>query len=319
MLTRREFNSTCGALAVWFSQTKHIFAQSPRKLVFIHGRAQEGRSSGEIAEEWRTALQAGVTDAGLPPLDLQDVQVPFYGDELDRISDEFGLPLASEINARGDILQDKFLAFQAEVAREITERTGVTDDEINAEYGDNPRPRGPQNWEWVQALIRAIDRNHDGVSSAFLEKFLRDVFLYTNSVLAKRRIDAIVSAKISREPTIIVAHSLGTVVAYNILKEAEDLDIPLLVTLGSPLGIRAIRNRFRPISYPAKAGAWFNAYDERDVVALYPLDEDNFDVLPRIENMGEIRNQTSNRHGIAGYLDKNVVGSRIYRGLMEED
>jgi hypothetical protein len=53
---------------------------------------------------------------------------------------------------------------------------------------------------------------------------------------------------------------------------------------------------------PPNVSRWFNAMDERDVVALYPLTSENFNVDPPIENKTDVDNPTPNRHGISGYL-----------------
>jgi len=50
-------------------------------------------------------------------------------------------------------------------------------------------------------------------------------------------------------------------------------------------------------------------------VALYPLDATNFPVEPAIVNNGRVSNGTSNRHGIAGYLDDSNVAGRVRDGL----
>ncbi len=47
--------------------------------------------------------------------------------------------------------------------------------------------------------------------------------------------------------------------------------MPLFVTLGYPLGVTGIKAALPPIEHPACAARWFNAMDERDAVALYPL------------------------------------------------
>jgi hypothetical protein len=62
-------------------------------------------------------------------------------------------------------------------------------------------------------------------------------------------------------------------------------------------------------------GHWFNAYDDRDVVALLPLDGQTFNVTPPIENKGDVRNFTDNRHGIEGYLVDPVVAQQVVLGL----
>lgn len=74
--------------------------------------------------------------------------------------------------------------------------------------------------------------------------------------------------------TVVVGHSLGSVVAYKLLKEegpAADWTVPEFITVGSPLGVGPVRKALAPIGHPTVARAWFNALDPDDVVALYLL------------------------------------------------
>jgi pimeloyl-ACP methyl ester carboxylesterase len=124
------------------------------------------------------------------------------------------------------------------------------------EYGNNPKPRGPLNWEWVHAIIRAIDKYGGGLSSDSIEQFTRDVYLYTRVQTVRDAVDAIVRAQLNEKQTIVVAHSLGTIVAYNVLRaDPRALSVPLLTTVGSPLGIRAVRDQLLPLSFPAHVRA----------------------------------------------------------------
>ncbi len=84
-----------------------------------------------------------------------DVALPFYGDILDSYTKEMGIPLTSEISARGSGLQEEFLVFQAQVAEQVRLGAGITDAQVDAEYGSDPQPRGPLNWKWVQAIGRS--------------------------------------------------------------------------------------------------------------------------------------------------------------------
>lgn len=94
------------------------------------------------------------------------------------------------------------------------------------------------------------------------------------------------------------------------------------MTVGSPLAVTAIRKTLRSFATlrcPECVSHWFNAMDERDVVALYPLDTTHFPLAPAepsIENKRDVSNQTTNRHGINGYLDDPVVAQRIYEALV---
>ena len=90
--------------------------------------------------------------------------------------------------------------------------------------------------------------------------------------------------------------------------------MPLFLTVGSPLAIRAIRRQFLPLRDPP-VGGWYNAFDPKDVVALYPLDGTNFPVQPAVENYNQVHNSTDNHHGIVGYLDNPEVAGHISDAL----
>ena len=286
-------------------------AQDPKvtKLVLVHGRSQQGRDSNAIRKEWLDALEKGM---GRPLGGAIDAAVPFYGDVLDGFARQLDVPLASEIHARGNDTQDEFLMFQAEMAEDLKRGAGVTDAQVDAEYGDDPQERGPLNWKWVQAILRAIDKNSPGMNSKAIETFTRDVFLYTRRAGVRDAIDAIVAKAFTEEPTVVIGHSLGSVVAFSVMgRDTRALKVPLYVTVGSPLGVRAVRDQYAPLRRPAPVVNWYNAFDTRDVVALYPLDDVNFPVRPAIENNGTVKNGTDNRHGISGYLNDKNVGKKI--------
>jgi hypothetical protein len=287
-----------------------------KRLLFIHGRGQQGRDPVALKAEWLETLKRGASAIGRTvPSDL-DVALPFYGDILDRFASQFDTPPVSDMQARGSPQDDEFLAFQAEFADALRKQAGITDAQVEAEYGPDPAARGPLNWRWVQAVLRAIDKNSTGMGQKTLEAFTRDVFLYVTRAGVRDAIDRIVSAALTEEPTVVVSHSLGTVVAYSMLRtDRRALQVPLLVTLGSPLAVRSVRDPFRPVGFPGPVGSWYNAFDKRDVVSLYPLDADNFPVQRPIDNNSGVRNHTDNRHGIAGYLDNSDVVKRILDSL----
>ena len=120
------------------------------------------------------------------------------------------VPTTTDIQARGaDIADRDFLEFDAAVADQLRQGAGISLDDVNAEYGTNPERRGPENWRWVQAIIRALDKYGGGISSQAIETFIRDVYLYTNRSGVRDRIDRIVAGALTQEPSVVVAHSLG--------------------------------------------------------------------------------------------------------------
>ena len=312
-----KFASACAVSGIVRAGTAAAAATRASKLLLVHGRGQEGQDPALLKSEWIDALNrgAGKLDLALPG--GIEVAFPYYGDTLDNFARQLDIPLTSDIQARGGLGDDEFLAFQAKFADAVRQSAGITDAQVDADYGPNPKPRGPLNWEWVQAILSAIDKHGGGMGQKTLEIFTRDVFLYTTRAGVRDEIDRIVASKMTEEPTVVVGHSLGTVVSYSILSsDRRRLRVPLYVTVGSPLGVRSVRDQFRPLRFPRPVEAWYNAFDDRDVVALYPLDAANFPVQPNIENHGAVKNHTANRHGIVGYLDDPAVAKRILGALV---
>ena len=67
---------------------------------------------------------------------------------------------------------------------------------------------------------------------------------------------------------------------------------------------------------PKKVAMWRNAYDDRDVVALRPLDSKTWPITPAIKNFSKVRNQTDNAHGIEGYLNDKQVAAWVAEGFI---
>jgi len=284
------------------------------RLLFVHGRSQGGKNPETLKEVWLDALEKGLDRAGLKLPTHIDVSFPYYGDRLDKFAADFELPADPAVVPKGSPVFDDYAQFRAEVADEMRRRANITDEEVRAEAGELPTEKGVQNWAWVQAIVRLLDKNVVAVSEGTIEVFLRDVFLYSRRKVVQTQIDAIVAAELTDDTAVVVGHSLGSVVAYNVLR-ARSQKAPLFVTVGSPLGIRALRASLSPLSNAGGKRGWYNAYDPRDIVSLYPLDVANFDVDPSITNNGKVNNWTENRHGIVGYLDDADVAKAVHAGL----
>jgi len=291
-----------------------------KQLVFIHGRAQEHKDAVALKAEWLEAFTAGLKKSNLTlPVDESAVRFPYYGQTLYDLVDGADEATAAEVIVRGTRDDDAQKAFIREVFEELREKENIDEAKLEAVAGRDVVERGPLNWEWLQGILKAVDTYVPGASGASIALATNDVYQYmTNPVIHNMINQGVREAIQPGIPTVVVSHSLGTVVAYNLLvkdSQANQWEVPLFVTLGSPLGVNAIRKAVRPISHPSCADKWFNALDERDVVALYPLNKDRFDVDPSIENKTDVDNPTSNRHGISGYLGDAEVAARIHAAL----
>ena len=279
-------------------------------LVLVHGRAQGGKDKGELRQLWIDTWKKGLL-AGQPDrVDALDIRLPFYADRLDELvrdSDAFPANVAT----RGDPanVDPAYMEFRQQIAEAAAQKAGVLAD-LHRE--DVYRERGPMNWNWVQRILQKLE-SVPGLSGNMIERFARDVWVYLTDDDVRQEINGIVADELPKSgPVIVLGHSLGSVVAYDILRQAQGITVPLFLTVGSPLGVRAIAERLRPIGFPSVAAGWYNAYDDRDAVALNPLDATHFPVVPAIENFGGISNGTDNAHGIVGYLNDRTLAAKIW-------
>lgn len=101
-----------------------------------------------------------------------------------------------------------------------------------------------------------------------------NITYHVRQELRQRFISKIGKAK-KDGPVIVVAHSLGTVIAYDCLKNVTDCPkISSLITIGSPLGMSEMQDKLVP-GYTSIDGyahekiedEWYNVYDPLDVVS----------------------------------------------------
>lgn len=291
-------------------------------LVFVHGRAQENKDGRALKQDWLDALDAGLDKAGLRlPVGPEAVRFPYYGQALYDLWSGMDEDEAAGVTIMGRGLQEdaERRQFMLSVLQEVQQASGISDSQVRAERGAPVQPYSLLDHEWAQAILAAIDRHVPGASGAGIALAANDVYEYLhNPALAGAIRDGVREAMPQGGPAVVVSHSLGTVVAYDLLRregQARGWRVPLFVTLGSPLAVTAVRRALAPIGFPSCAGHWFNAMDQRDVVALYPLDRHNFGVDPAIENRTGVQNFTGNHHGIAGYLQDVEVARRIHGAL----
>ncbi len=287
------------------------------KLILIHGRSQEGKNPVQLQEQWEAALKRGLLRAGLTCPSNVQVVLPFYGDKLDELVKELNAPLVEDVIQRGAVQDSSEAQFRGDLLYEIARDAGISDTEIQAYYNGQPQEKGPLNWAWVQSILKALDKTPLG--GAAIDAFTRDVYVYLTNKVVRKAIDGLVLPHLTEGPCVVVGHSLGSVIGYNVLsKTAQNVSVKRYITVGSPLGLNAIKRQLdTPLAMPPCAKGWYNAMDERDVVALQPLDSMNFPIQPSIENKTNVNNHTDNRHGIEGYLDDTDVAQNIYTALMD--
>ncbi len=136
----------------------------------------------------------------------------------------------------------------------------------------------------------------------------------------RRRFIASVERGANRRPLIVVAHSMGTIIAYDCLKHVPDCpDVDGLMTIGSPLGVDEVQDFFadwsRADGFPSATlkGPWVNVYDPKDVVCAADPRLANDYLCAGKEVVEDLRqdNWGEWRHSISKYLQGKPLRDRL--------
>ena len=136
-------------------------------------------------------------------------------------------------------------------------------------------------------------------------------------------IQQIVLDKIGDDTRVLLGHSLGSIVAYEVAHRL-DRPLPLLVTLGSPLGVETlVLQRLRPpASFPSQVSRWVNVADRDDLVAAEPNLTNLFAVsmpgVADLEGSYTVENGAE-PHSAEFYLGKGHIGRPVGQVLSTTD
>ena len=289
-----------------------------RQLIFVHGRAQEGKDSIALKKTWIEGWERGLQKIGLTnPLQDSQIRFPFYGDTLIEMLNGKTAEEAVDIIIRGSAAPDaEEQKIMREMVAEIAAHEGVAEADILKELNPEVIEKGPLNWGWVQGILSALDRIRP-LSSRMVALVTKDVAKYLADKATQTEIDSGLRKAVAPDmESVIVSHSLGTVIAYNTLLGNTGA-FPtsrcrcLLPSVRRSPSMPSRAGCVRTCS-PKQVGAWYNAMDEDDVVSLYPLSKKHFNTGGTIENYTKVDNHTDNQHGIDGYLDDPHVAKKIY-------
>lgn len=293
----------------------------PARLIFIHGISQDPVGKDALLKTWRQLLLDNATQPKL--FEDTPCSMAFYADILGPAA-QAAITFSMGAIATGGALSDQDeQAFIGAGLRQMAKAAAISDLEIAAAADQSDKLQVlAQSSAVGRTLVGALAALEHRIPSAGIlgVRILKEAYVYLNQPATQSAIDGRVKGELeiaiaSGDPLIVVSHSLGTVIAFRSLRElstapaiaarlvAGQSPVPLLVTMGSPLAIAAVKSRVGlPTLRPAIVTRWANFYDHGDMVALgQGLSEANF--APGIDNDGDVNNQTANAHSINGYLN----------------
>lgn len=279
------------------------------RVVCVHGVGQQLGGEESLLGSWRPALHDGLRRVGSHQLPYGEVAMAFYGD-LFRLP---GQPLA--VGEPRYTADDVGEGFETELLLGWWEAVAEVDAAV-VPPGADTLVRTPRS---VQAALRALSRSRffSGLALRGLVGALKQTSRYLQEPEVRSAARKRVLAALGDDTRVVVAHSLGSVVAYEALCSAPGHRVRALVTLGSPLGLRMIFDRLSPAPDPLGAWpggdglAWTNVVDHGDVVALVKDLRPCFG--PRVD--GVVVHNGAHAHDATVYLTDVATGAAIAGGL----
>jgi hypothetical protein len=201
-------------------------------IVAIHGIGQQFKGPDILHQEWLAPLRDGVTLAGGTPPAAEDLVCAFYGN-LFRPPGMMavGLPPYDETDVTEPFEQDLLAAWWCGAAK--AEPGQVLSPEEKT-MGSTPRS--------VQRALNALSRSRffAGLAErAFVDDLKQVSAYFRNDNDGVRRAAARrVENEVKDDTRVMVGHSLGSVVAYEVLCSHPEWPVTTLVTLGSPWASR---------------------------------------------------------------------------------
>lgn len=314
------------------------------RLVFVHGIGGPRQADTE-RERWISALAEGARRAGhsraaarLIDGGLADVVFAYYGDLFESAQAQ-GLE-AKDMIGDAAILLNELLAEVVEAHRD--EPSAADQARLSHALAQLSPQKQKQKQEQEQGVGDVVRQTVNAATTLLsagpwaragqwaggklLVRDLAQVARYLvrgeqagDLQTLDARIRGVIVEALGPGPAIVIAHSLGSVVAFEALHDYPVV-VPLLVTLGSPLAMRTVvwpKVRPRPPATPERVVRWLNYWDRDDVIVARPILESDLTanaagVLPqslRVDSDGVWV------HAAAKYLSKAEVAGPVIEAI----
>ncbi|MFI9175465.1 SAV_2336 N-terminal domain-related protein [Streptomyces lincolnensis] len=268
------------------------------RIVGVHGIGQQFLGSEALLYSWQPALLDGMARAGrTAPTPDVTMSMAYYGD-LFRTPDKAQTPELSDSSTD----------------------SGVAN-ELLVTWAEAALGRVPVGTNLLRTLARS--RFFGEVTTRAVTTDLRQIHAYLTDPGLRAAAQERVLREIGEDTRVVVAHSLGSVIAYEALCALPHHRVRALVTLGSPLGTAPVFRRLQPAprevdgvlrgQWPGGRDlVWTNIADKDDIVAAVK----NFDTQ-FVGNLRSLRVDNGSRaHDVTRYLSTPACGAAVAEGLL---
>ncbi|GAA5069181.1 hypothetical protein [Streptomyces similanensis] len=236
------------------------------RVVLVHGIAQETKGEESLLLDWYPALCDGLKRAEAEPVDRAEVSMAFWGHVFRPAGRRTLGPPVLDASDVEQGLEEELLLGWWEAASAAETRV--------------PGPEEPARLRTPRPVQRALDAlSHSaffaGLGESLLIHAARQVRRYFTEPAVRAGVQAEFARCVTDRTELVIAHSLGSVIAYEGLCAHPEWPDLTLITLGSPLGVRKmVFDRLEPAPaggfarWPAPVRKWTNIADSGDAVAL---------------------------------------------------
>lgn len=300
------------------------------RVVLIHGIGQQNSTAADQIRHWLPSLVKGVLQSGHPnagqvaadlstaatdPAEAAIVRMAFYGD----------LFLTSGVMGE-ETITDPVTATVADALATALLRTAIErgDDRLATEAAITLAQADParEGVEGVGAVARGamsyLDSNRWLSARIFgLAQRARTDLIQVARYLTDDSLHGEIQARVEElhdeNTDLIIAHSLGSIVGWEVCHRYKGA-LPMLLTIGSPLGLDSIvypRLRPSPPTFPPAVHRWVNVAHPDDIIAVEPCLERLFPSADgrRVEDHTPASRRE--HHAADGYLEQPEVGKAI--------
>ncbi|WP_157970535.1 hypothetical protein [Nakamurella deserti] len=312
------------------------------RIAVVHGIGQTNREPVLLQQEFGEALKSCLLEAGRADLacrihtpnpsarlardsNLISVDLAYYADvfttpNTQGAADPFiGLTseqrdLAEELSMLWlyELAEDPAHSANAQAQRELSALTGAGREQQGI------GKRAARTAVSSLSRVRWLATSGLWLTQRLFFRDLVEVVRYMTDEEIREQVSGRLVAVCDSDTKVLIAHSLGSVVAYDYLCRQEDsMPVPsLLITLGSPLGLRSViydRLSKRPPAFPEFVPRWVNVSDKNDLVATK---SDISQLFPDVHGFGRsieslVVNNGRRSHDAFRYLAHKSVGELV--------
>lgn len=325
-------------------------------IVFVHGLAKKP-SPDKLGEIWRWGIERADPNADAfpnpnPGINLNDEGVPclfnyyadvFYGTDYEMEFGSYYEANANEMNntevpvEHGEKITGDITPPQPETPRErkFLEEFERKLREQPMPPVPPPPPGRPRPQAEVPGQLEIASWLPGPVKELIIKKAAMEAYYFlfdkeysradgerfkVRGELRRRLLEVLRKAGEQSEKIVLVTHSMGTMVAYDVLRNCSDCPpVETLFTLGSPLGIKEVQDELvatdqKEVDFPAAAlGRWINVYDPLDIVcgADPRLSNDYASVSGKLVEDIKESNWGNWRHTVTHYFAGKIFRARL--------